>query len=83
MYVCMSSVAEKCLELFVVVLTELTTKEKDHVGEELSDVLLYLLDLAAKCHIDLPTFVLDKMKRNAEKYPVDKAYGRSDKYSDL
>jgi len=49
----------------------------------MSDVLLYLVDLANKCHVDLPTAVLAKMEQNAKKYPQDKAFGRADKYTDL
>ncbi|KAK7088772.1 dCTP pyrophosphatase 1-like [Littorina saxatilis] len=62
---------------------ELTAKEKDHLGQEMSDVLLYLVDLANKCHVDLPSAVLAKMQHNAKKYPKDKAFGRADKYTDL
>ena len=62
---------------------ELTSKEKGHLGQEMSDVLLYLVDLANKCHVDLPTAVLAKMEQNAKKYPQDKAFGRADKYTDL
>ncbi|KAK7487911.1 hypothetical protein BaRGS_00020812 [Batillaria attramentaria] len=64
-------------------LPELTEKERDHVGQEMSDVLLYLVDLANKCHVDLPSAVLAKMEQNGRKYPLDKAYGRADKYTDL
>jgi len=46
-----------------------TPQEKVHVGEELSDVLLYLILLADKCEIDLSAAALDKMKKNAAKYP--------------
>lgn len=49
----------------------------------MSDVLLYLVDLANKCHIDLPLAVKAKMEQNGRKYPVDKAYGRANKYTDL
>ena len=52
------------------------------VGEELSDVLIYLVDLAEQCQIDLPSAVRDKMKKNAAKYPVHRVQGKSDKYSD-
>ena len=61
---------------------ELTEKERVHVGQELSDVLLYLIDMAQRCRIDLPKAVLDKMASNAKKYPVDKSYGKSNKYTD-
>lgn len=39
------------------------------MGQELSDVLIYLVRLAEQCHVDLPIAVLDKFKLNAVKYP--------------
>lgn len=63
-------------------LPEFTAQEKVRVGEELSDVLIYLVDLAEQCHIDLPAAVVDKMKKNAVKYPAHRVIGRSDKYND-
>lgn len=52
-----------------------------HLGEELSDVLLYLLRLADRCGVDLPTAALRKLKKNAEKYPAAEARGSSAKYT--
>lgn len=49
----------------------------------MSDILLYLVDMANKCHVDLPSAVLEKMEHNGKKYPEDKAYGRADKYTEL
>ncbi len=43
------------------------------MGQELSDVLIYLVRLAEQCHVDLPAAVLDKFKLNAQKYPPGKA----------
>ncbi|XP_066950178.1 dCTP pyrophosphatase 1-like [Macrobrachium rosenbergii] len=63
-------------------LPEFSSHEKMRVGEELSDVLIYLVDLAEQCQIDLPSAVRDKMKKNAAKYPVHRVLGKSDKYSD-
>ena len=42
---------------------------KQHIGEELADVLLYLLQLADQAGIDLRQAVSDKLVRNAQKYP--------------
>uniref|UniRef100_A0A0B7A9G1 dCTP pyrophosphatase 1 n=2 Tax=Arion vulgaris TaxID=1028688 RepID=A0A0B7A9G1_9EUPU len=63
-------------------LPELSQAERDHVGQEVSDVLFYLIDFASRCHIDIPTAVASKMAANSLKYPVDKAYGKSNKYTD-
>ncbi|XP_073002116.1 uncharacterized protein [Typha latifolia] len=49
-------------------------KESDmeHLGEELSDVLLYLIRLADICGIDLGDAATKKMVKNAIKYPPPK-----------
>ena len=53
------------------------------VGEELADVLLYLLQLADKLDIDPLQAAERKLRLNADKYPADRARGRSDKYTEL
>jgi len=45
-------------------------KEKEHLGEELSDVLLYLVRLSDMCGVDLSKAALRKVELNALKYPV-------------
>ncbi|ONK80983.1 uncharacterized protein A4U43_C01F23960 [Asparagus officinalis] len=45
-------------------------KEKEHVGEELSDVLLYLVRLSDIYNVDLDKAVLRKLELNARKYPI-------------
>eukprot|EP00937_MAST-01D_sp_MAST-1D-sp2_P001190 g1190.t1 len=57
-------------------------KEKVHLGEEMSDVLLYLVRLADRCDIDLGAAVVRKMDRNAEKYPASLVHGSSKKYTE-
>ena len=52
-----------------------------HLGEELSDVLIYLVRLAERCHVDLPSAVTRKFELNAQKYPAGKVYGSSLKYT--
>lgn len=55
----------------------------DKIKEELADVFTYALLLADKCNLDIKEIVLEKQKRNAEKYPVDKAKGVATKYTEL
>ncbi|XP_071940089.1 uncharacterized protein [Coffea arabica] len=43
--------------------------DKEHLGEELSDVLLYLIRLADICGIDLGDAATKKIVKNAVKYP--------------
>ncbi|XP_058194934.1 uncharacterized protein LOC131311465 [Rhododendron vialii] len=45
--------------------------DKEHLEEELSDVLLYLVQLADVCGIDLGQAALTKIVKNAQKYPVN------------
>lgn len=45
-------------------------KIKEHLGEEMADVLAYLLNLAESLDIDLSEAFLDKMRKNALKYPA-------------
>ena len=52
------------------------------LGDELADVLLYLVRLADKCGIDLPTAVAAKLRKNASKYPAKLVYGSSKKYNE-
>jgi len=46
------------------------------VREEVADVLAFLLSFANAMHIDLSDALRDKLKKNAEKYPVDRFRGR-------
>ena len=63
-------------------LSKFSSDEREHLGEELSDVLLYLTRLADVCGIDLARAVKDKMDKNAAKYPVNVCKGKSDKYTE-
>ena len=55
----------------------------DKVKEELADILNYAILIADKYNLDIKRIVMDKLRRNAEKYPVDKAYGSAKKYNEL
>src|SRR5581483_1060008 len=57
--------------------------EREHVGQELSDILYWVLVLAHDLKIDLPAAFRAKLRHNAEKYPVEKAKGVARKYRDL
>ena len=54
-----------------------------HVKEELADVLVYCRNMLDKLELDEDEIVNMKMDQNEAKYPVPKAKGKSDKYSDL
>lgn len=53
------------------------------VKDELADIIGYALLIAEKYNFDINQIVLDKIKKNDEKYPVDKAKGNAKKYDEL
>ncbi len=58
-------------------------KKQDKVKEELADVLIYCMLMADACGLDISEIVLNKLKTNNEKYPVEQAFGKADKYTEL
>ena len=54
----------------------LAPASKQHIGEEVADVLLYLLQVADHCQIDVAAAVGDKLARNALKYPPKRTIER-------
>lgn len=59
-----------------------TESERENLAHELSDVMIYLVELAEKCHVDLPQAVLRKMALNRLKYPASKVHGSAKKYTE-
>ena len=57
--------------------------KKDKIKEELADVLNYCILMADTCGLDMDEIIREKVKKNGEKYPVDKAYGHKEKYTEL
>lgn len=57
--------------------------DKEHVCEELSDVVNYCIQMADKLDVDLEEIGLKKLEQNKIKYPIEKAKGKSDKYDKL
>ena len=53
------------------------------VSDEMADVLLLLVSCADALGVDLLDATFAKLEKNAEKYPVEKARGRADKYDRL
>ncbi len=58
-------------------------EHKSDIGEELADVLYWVLLLAHDLDINLKAAFLRKMEINEKKYPVDKAKGTHKKYTEL
>ncbi len=57
--------------------------KRKKIEEELADVVIYALEFANMTGIDVAAAIETKMAANAAKYPVEKAKGRSDKYTEL
>lgn len=53
------------------------------IKEELADVFAYAFLIAEKYNLNVKDIVKDKIKLNAQKYPIDKAKGTSKKYNQL
>lgn len=58
-------------------------ERKQRVGEELADVLFYLVRVASVMGVDLNQAAVEKLALNAKKYPADKSRGSNKKYSEL
>ena len=55
----------------------------EKIKEELADILAYSFLLADKYELNIKDIILDKVKKNAIKYPVEKSKGNSKKYNEL
>ena len=76
--------AAELLEVFQWSADDVTCADKmDKIREELADVVNYCVLMADACGLDLDEIVQAKIQRNNEKYPVEKAYGSKEKYTEL
>ena len=57
--------------------------DKEGVNEELADVMIYCIQMADVLNVDIKEIMEKKLIKNGEKYPVDKAKGKSIKYNKL
>ena len=76
--------AAELLEIFQWSADDLECIEKTQkIREELADVLSYSVLLCDRLGLDMDEILQAKIKRNEEKYPVEKAYGNKAKYTEL
>ena len=59
------------------------SKEKESISHELADVLYWVLLMSNDLDIDISQAFIEKIKLSGEKYPIEKAKGKSDKYNKL
>ena len=55
----------------------------EKIKDELADVFAYAILLAEKYDLDINKIVKAKVKKNGEKYPINKSKGTSKKYNEL
>jgi len=76
--------AAELLEVFQWSAEDVVCEEKiDKIREELADVLNYCILMADACGLDMDEIVVEKVKRNGVKYPVEKAKDSAKKYDEF
>lgn len=73
--------ASELLEEFLWKSPENARVEK--IREELADILNYAFQMADKYELDIKEIMLEKLQKNATKYPVEKSKGSAKKYTEL
>lgn len=64
--------------------SETAAREKQEaVADEIADIAVYLFELADNLGLQLGEVILEKMQKNAAKYPIDKSRGSNLKYNEL
>ncbi len=58
-------------------------ENKEAIGEELADVIYWTLLMSHDLKIDVLEALEKKIKKNEEKYPIEKAKGKHTKYNKL
>ena len=56
---------------------------KAEVRDEIADIAMYLFELADNLGVDLIDAMESKLKKNEQKYPIEKAKGKHTKYTNL
>lgn len=76
--------ASELLELFQWNSSKETVQTKrSEIEDELADVMIYSMMLASNLDLNIEDIISNKLKKNNEKYPVDKSKGSKKKYTDL
>jgi len=57
--------------------------DQNKIKEELADIFAFSLLLASKYNFNVEEIVLEKLRKNREKYPVEKSKGTAKKYNEL
>src|SRR3989344_9646 len=62
---------------------ERVNSRREEIADELGDVIIYLLQIADKLKLDIVKAGINKLKKAAKKYPVEKSKGKHTKYTEL
>lgn len=57
--------------------------KKSEISEEIADVMIYVAYLVDTLNLDMSQIICDKIEKNTNKYPIEKAFGNSKKYSEM
>lgn len=57
--------------------------KRSKIADELADVVIYAIEFANITGLDISAAIEAKMAANAQKYPIEKARGRAEKYTEL
>lgn len=61
----------------------LDAKKRSEASDELADIVIYSIRMADKLGVDLGQAVIDKIRTNGVKYPVEKSKGNARKYTEF
>jgi NTP pyrophosphatase (non-canonical NTP hydrolase) len=73
--------AGELLEAFI--WKDANTANPQKIKEELADVFAYAFLMADKCGLNVKDIVLEKIKQNSLKYPIEKSKGTAKKYNEI
>jgi dCTP diphosphatase len=62
---------------------KITKEKREKLAAEIADILIFSLLFAHETGIDIEKAILDKIRHNESRYPVDKAKGSAKKYTEL
>jgi len=64
-------------------LADVIKKDKPKIADELADIFVFLAYISHDLGIDLNSAIQNKVKKNSQKYPIEKAKGNNKKYDKL
>ncbi len=62
---------------------EALERKMPNIKEELADVFIYAVLFAESIDLNVHEIVMEKLNINSDKYPVEKAFGKKNKYTEL